>query len=47
MYHICRVSHLCAYGHVSSNYHFLRIVHHRYHICMVCPHMWLRTCFFK
>ena len=28
---------LCGYGHVSSNYHFVRIVHHRYHICMVSP----------
>ena len=35
-----QVSHLygcpmCGYGHVSSNYHLLRIVHPRYHICMV------------
>ena len=25
------------HGHVSSNYHLLRIVHHRYHICRVSP----------
>ncbi|KAK2156185.1 hypothetical protein NP493_1993g00005 [Ridgeia piscesae] len=29
------VSPLCGYGHVSPNYHYVRIVHHRYHICMV------------
>ncbi|KAK2156189.1 hypothetical protein NP493_1993g00006 [Ridgeia piscesae] len=31
------VSPLCGHGHVSSNYHFVRIVHHRYHICRVSP----------
>ena len=27
--------HLYGFSHVSSNYHFVRIVHHRYHICRV------------
>ena len=35
---ICVVSPLCEYGHVSSNSHCLRIVHHRYHICRVYAH---------
>ena len=37
----------CGYRHGSSNYHFVRIVHHRYHICMVshqygCGHAAIR-----
>ena len=35
--HICRVSPQCRYGHVSSKYHFLRIMHLMYHICRVSP----------
>ena len=27
----------CGYRHVSSNYHLLWIVHHRYHVCRVLP----------
>ncbi|KAK2165476.1 hypothetical protein NP493_1361g00038 [Ridgeia piscesae] len=30
---------LYGYGHVSSYYYLVRIVHHRYHICMDCPCM--------
>ena len=36
-YHICTVYSPCGYGHVSSNYHFGRIVLHMYHIYMVSP----------
>ena len=32
-----RVSPLCGYGHVSSNYPFVKIVQNRFHICRVSP----------
>ena len=34
---MCTVYSQCGYGHVSSNYHFGRIVLHMYHIYMVSP----------
>ena len=33
----------CGYGHGLSNYNCMRIVNHKYHICMVYP-LWIRRC---